>query len=163
MTVSDLIGAMAQEGKRKRESSKQAREDREALLLSKLQAESLQAHGHPLDTSKKALVEKNAKLITGWQLVAARSMLGWGQVELAEKAHVSVETIHLMESHAGEVVKSNVDFLVAVVNALKNAGVIFIEGGIQVAQVLAVDDSAAEMEPRRSAETLRRVPKNRIL
>jgi DNA-binding XRE family transcriptional regulator len=105
---------MTQQDKRKRKSSKQAREDREALLLSKLQAEFLKAHGHALDTSKKALIEKNAKLITGWQLVAARSMLGWGQVELAEKARVSIETIHLMESHAGEVIiKSNADLFVA--------------------------------------------------
>src|SRR5712672_4117012 len=118
-------------GKR-RKSSNQAKSDREALLLSKLQAESLKAHGSPLDTPKEAPVETKAKLITGWQLVAARSMLGWGQVNLAGKAHVSVETIRLMESYAGEVVNYNADSLLGVIEALKTAGVNFIEGGVQV-------------------------------
>jgi hypothetical protein len=48
----------------RRKSSKQAKEDREALLLSKLQAESLKAHGDPMDTPKKAPAKKKAKMST---------------------------------------------------------------------------------------------------
>lgn len=84
--------------------------------------------------------------ITGWQLVAARSMLGWDEVELSKKAHVPIGTIRLMESFAGEVVNCSADSLLGVIEALKTGGVIFIEGGVQVAQVVAVEDSALEKQ-----------------
>jgi len=47
-------------GKR-RKSPKQAKEDREVLLISKLQTESLKVHGDPLDTPKKAPAKKKGK------------------------------------------------------------------------------------------------------
>jgi hypothetical protein len=47
-------------GKR-RKSSKQAKADRESLLLSKLQAESLKVHGDPLDTPNKAKASAKTK------------------------------------------------------------------------------------------------------
>jgi hypothetical protein len=47
-------------GKR-RKSAKQATQDREELLASKLQTESLKVHGDPLDTPNKTLGKKKAK------------------------------------------------------------------------------------------------------
>jgi hypothetical protein len=47
-------------GKR-RKSAKQAKSDRDALLVSKLQTESLKVHGDPLDPPKKAAAKKKGK------------------------------------------------------------------------------------------------------
>jgi hypothetical protein len=47
-------------GKR-RKSPKQAKEDREVLLISKLQTESLKVHGDPLDLPKTAPAKKKGR------------------------------------------------------------------------------------------------------
>jgi hypothetical protein len=46
---------------KRRKSSKQTREGRETLLISKLQARSLKVHGDPLDPPKKAPAKKKGK------------------------------------------------------------------------------------------------------
>jgi hypothetical protein len=53
-----------------------------------------------------------------------------------------------MESYDSDVVNCNAASLLGVIKALKTGGVIFIEGGIQVAQGISVKDSAPEAEPR---------------
>ncbi|PWE52425.1 transcriptional regulator [Metarhizobium album] len=69
--------------------------------------------------------------ISGYQLAAARALIGIGQVELAEKASVSAPTLRRMESSEGEVkgMKNNV---AAVVRALADLGVEFIEDGVRL-------------------------------
>jgi hypothetical protein len=53
--MENLRELLVEDSKGKRpKSSKQAKADRQALLPSKLQAESLKVHGDPLDTPKKA-------------------------------------------------------------------------------------------------------------
>jgi hypothetical protein len=86
-------------------------------------------------------------------------MLGWGQVELAKKAHIHIGTIRLMELYAGEVVNYNADSLLGVIEALKTGGVNFIEGGVQVAQVIAVEDSALQAKPKMVSEKVARSSK----
>jgi hypothetical protein len=46
-----------------RKTAKQAKQDREALLISKLQTESMKVHGDPLDTPNKTLGKKKAKSV----------------------------------------------------------------------------------------------------
>ena len=47
-------------------------------------AESCNIHANPLKHEEGAGAGIKLMLITGWQLVAARSMLGWGDIELAK-------------------------------------------------------------------------------
>jgi DNA-binding XRE family transcriptional regulator len=68
--------------------------------------------------------------ITGYQIKAARSLVGMEQVALAEKAGVSANTIRNMEAYGAERVKVRTDTLDAVTDALKASGVIFIDEGM---------------------------------
>jgi transcriptional regulator with XRE-family HTH domain len=69
------------------------------------------------------------------QIRAARSMLGWSQVQLATKAGVAHMTIRRLEAGFG-IVRGTVDSLYRVQSALEDAGVLFLspdaEGGIGV-------------------------------
>jgi predicted transcriptional regulator len=103
--------------------------------------------------------EWNVMAITGRQLAAARSMLGWGHAELAKKARVSVSLIRRMESYAGEAINGNAESLLAIVEALKTGGVHFIEGGVQVAQVIAIEDPVPEAKPKTVRTKIARSPK----
>lgn len=66
--------------------------------------------------------------MTSGQMRAARALLGIDQRELAEIAGLSVPTIQRMESSDGTV-RSNVESLVKVVDALSRAGVDLIDDG----------------------------------
>ncbi|PWE55430.1 hypothetical protein DEM27_15345 [Metarhizobium album] len=67
--------------------------------------------------------------ITGFQIRAARSLIGMEQIALAEKAGVSANTIRNMEAFGAERVKVRTDTLDAVVDALNSAGVIIVDEG----------------------------------
>jgi len=69
--------------------------------------------------------------ISGKQLAAARALLGIGQVDLAKAANISAPTLRRMEASKGmaEGMKNNV---AAVVSALEERNVEFIEGGVRV-------------------------------
>ena len=61
-------------------------------------------------------------MITAAQLRAARSLLGIGQRELAERAGLSLPTVQRMEASEG-VVRGNVDSLMKLVDALSLSGI----------------------------------------
>jgi transcriptional regulator with XRE-family HTH domain len=61
-------------------------------------------------------------MITAAQLRAARSLLGIGQRELAERAGLSLPTVQRMEASEG-VVRGNVDSLMKLVDALSVSGI----------------------------------------
>ena len=65
--------------------------------------------------------------ISGNQIKAARALIGMEQSELSEKAGVSVNTIRNMEAKGMGVVRVRLDTLYRVQDALKAAGVIFVE------------------------------------
>ena len=67
-------------------------------------------------------------MITAQQMRAARALLGIDQRRLAELAGVSLPTIQRMEASDGTV-RSNVDSLMKVVNALERAGIELIAEG----------------------------------
>jgi hypothetical protein len=72
--------------------------------------------------------------ITGRQIAAARTLLGLGQADLAERSLISAPTLKRMEASEGfaEGIPNNV---VAVRRALESAGVIFLDengGGVGV-------------------------------
>jgi predicted transcriptional regulator len=67
-------------------------------------------------------------MITAGQMRAARALLGIDQRRLAELAGLSLPTIQRMEASGGTV-RSNVESLVKVVEALKQAGVDLIDSG----------------------------------
>lgn len=67
-------------------------------------------------------------MITAQQMRAARALLGMDQRRLAELAQVSLPTIQRMEASEGTV-RSNVDSLMKVVNALEHAGIELIAEG----------------------------------
>lgn len=67
--------------------------------------------------------------ITGFQIKAARTLIGMEQIQLAEKAGVSANTIRNMEAFGAERVKVRTDTLDAVTDALRGAGVMFIDEG----------------------------------
>jgi len=69
-------------------------------------------------------------MITAAQIKAARALLGWDQVRLAKEAGLSLPTIQRMEASEGNV-RSNVDSLVKVVEALDRAGVELLAEGAQ--------------------------------
>lgn len=62
------------------------------------------------------------------QLKAARALLGWSQVDLAEAlgGQVSLPTIKRIEASDGELA-GRADTITAIVGALEKAGVIFLE------------------------------------
>jgi predicted transcriptional regulator len=65
-------------------------------------------------------------IVTGEQLRAGRALVRLEQPELAKRANVSLGTVKRMEATVGPI-SANVLTLNAVVNALKAAGVIFVE------------------------------------
>lgn len=67
-------------------------------------------------------------MITGAQLRAARALIGIDQRELAQRSNLSVPTIQRMESSDG-VVRSNVDSLMKLIDALANSGIELIDEG----------------------------------
>ena len=73
--------------------------------------------------------------MTGTQIRAARVLLEMEQVELAERASVSINTVRNMEAKGGQVVRVRLDTLIKVQKALEDAGVEFIPkngGGVGV-------------------------------
>jgi transcriptional regulator with XRE-family HTH domain len=69
-------------------------------------------------------------MITAAQIKAARALLGWDQARLAKEAGLSLPTIQRMEASEGNV-RSNVDSLVKVIEALDRAGVELLAEGAQ--------------------------------
>jgi predicted transcriptional regulator len=70
-------------------------------------------------------VEREAIVITSFQMRAARALLGIDQKTLAELAGVSLPTIQRMEASAGTV-RGVIETLTKVVDALDRAGVALI-------------------------------------
>jgi len=67
-------------------------------------------------------------MITGAQLRAARALIGIDQRALAQRSGLSVPTIQRMESSGG-VVRSNVDSLMKLIDALAASGIELIDEG----------------------------------
>jgi predicted transcriptional regulator len=67
-------------------------------------------------------------MITAAQMRAARALLGIGQRQLAELSDLSLPTIQRMEASDG-VVRGNVDSLMKLVGALREAGIALIDAG----------------------------------
>jgi transcriptional regulator with XRE-family HTH domain len=67
-------------------------------------------------------------MITAPQLRAARALLGIDQIELAERAQLSLPTIQRMETSGG-LIRGNVDSLMKVIRALEELGVEIIGEG----------------------------------
>jgi transcriptional regulator with XRE-family HTH domain len=65
--------------------------------------------------------------VSGNQIKAARALIGMEQAELAQKSDVSVNTIRNMEAASSDLVRVRSDTLFRVQNALRTAGVIFID------------------------------------
>jgi transcriptional regulator with XRE-family HTH domain len=68
-------------------------------------------------------------LTTGYQLKAARALVGMEQSDLAERAGVSVNTVRKMEWRAAETLTSGLDTIKRVQAALEAAGVEFLNHG----------------------------------
>jgi transcriptional regulator with XRE-family HTH domain len=68
-------------------------------------------------------------LTTGYQLRAARSLVGMDQRTLAARAKVNVNTIAGMEKRGGETLTSGLDTIRAVMAALEAEGVEFLNDG----------------------------------
>lgn len=66
--------------------------------------------------------------MTSAQIRAARAMLDWSQVKLAEESGVSVETIKRLERMAGAIEATKVVTLDAIRNALVAGGIEFTNG-----------------------------------
>ena len=67
-------------------------------------------------------------MITANQLRAARALLSIDQRQMAEQADLSVPTIQRMESSDG-VIRSNVDSLMKLIDALSASGIQLINDG----------------------------------
>lgn len=67
-------------------------------------------------------------LTTGYQLKAARALIGMEQIELSKRCGVSVTTIRTMEARGPEILTSGLDTITKVQRALEEAGVDFIGG-----------------------------------
>jgi transcriptional regulator with XRE-family HTH domain len=65
--------------------------------------------------------------VSGNQIKAARALIGMEQAELADKAGVSINTVRNMEAAGADEVRVRSDTLFRVQEALKAAGVIFVE------------------------------------
>ena len=68
------------------------------------------------------------------QIKAARSLLGWSQISLAEQSDVALQTLKRMESGEG-IVRANAENAWKVQKTLENAGIEFIPpngGGVGV-------------------------------
>jgi len=67
-------------------------------------------------------------LATGVQVRAARAMLRWDAAQLAVAAGVAESDIAFIEAHDGAPPPSDID-LAAIVRALEEGGVVFLDGG----------------------------------
>ncbi len=65
-------------------------------------------------------------MIGAEQMRAARGLIGWSQSRLAEASGLAVSTIKRMEG-VGSTLKSSVENVLKVQQALEDAGVIFID------------------------------------
>ena len=65
-------------------------------------------------------------MITGGQLRAARGLIEWNQITLAEKSGVALSTIRRMEGERG-LLRSSAENVLKVQQALETAGIIFID------------------------------------
>ena len=65
-------------------------------------------------------------MITGGQLRAARGLIEWKQITLAEKSGLALSTIRRMEGERG-LLRSSAENVLKVQQALEDAGVIFID------------------------------------
>jgi len=63
-------------------------------------------------------------MMTGNQIRAARSLIGWSQAQVAEKANLSIPTVKRAEGQ-GAVIASP-DSIAAIRAALEGAGVVFL-------------------------------------
>src|SRR3546814_6986019 len=70
----------------------------------------------------RCFIHHEDSMITSQQMRAARALLGIDQRQLAALANVSLPTIQRMEASDGQV-RSVVDTLVKVINALETAGI----------------------------------------
>lgn len=68
-------------------------------------------------------------LTTGNQLKAARALAGIDQGELARRAGVNINTISSMEKRGAEILTSGLDTIKAVMAALENLGIEFLNHG----------------------------------
>lgn len=68
-------------------------------------------------------------LTTGYQLKAARALVGMEQADLADRAAVSVNTIRKMEAKGAATLSSGLDTIKRVQSALEAAGVEFLNHG----------------------------------
>ena len=95
-------------------------------------------------------------MITSQQMRAARALLGIDQRELAALAKVSLPTIQRMEASDGQV-RSVVDTLVKVINALESAGIEIIGENATsngVGRGVRLKETAAGRQPRRVLSVL---------
>ncbi|AMK22735.1 MULTISPECIES: helix-turn-helix domain-containing protein [unclassified Sphingobium] len=95
-------------------------------------------------------------MITSQQMRAARALLGIDQRQLAALAGVSLPTIQRMEASDGQV-RSVVDTLVKVINALEIAGVEIIgENAVSngIGRGVRLKETAAGKQPRRTLSML---------
>jgi len=67
-------------------------------------------------------------MINAAQMRAARGLVGWSQTKLAEAAGLALSTIKRMESERGPL-RSSAENVLKVQNALRRAGVVFIDQG----------------------------------
>ncbi len=67
--------------------------------------------------------------ITGNQIKAARSLVGMGQQQLADAAKIGINTVRNMEATAANRIRVRSDTLDAIVDALKDWGVVLIDEG----------------------------------
>ena len=74
------------------------------------------------------------------QIKAARSLLGWDQFELCKRAGVSISTVRRLEASEG-FIEAHYGTVVKVCDALKCAGIHFIDGPNYGVQLTKRDDS----------------------
>jgi transcriptional regulator with XRE-family HTH domain len=68
-------------------------------------------------------------VITGRQIRAARALLGWSPMDLAARAKLSYATIQRAEAAEGNVPNTKGGNLHAIEQALRAAGIVFLDGG----------------------------------
>jgi transcriptional regulator with XRE-family HTH domain len=69
-------------------------------------------------------------LPSGYQLRAARSLIGWSQTDLAKASHVDHTTIGRLEKAGDSQISAQPRTLQAIVHALEKAGVEFTDTGV---------------------------------
>jgi transcriptional regulator with XRE-family HTH domain len=93
-------------------------------------------------------------MITAPQLRAARALLGIDQIELAERAQLSLPTIQRMETSGG-LIRGNVHSLMRVIEALEALGVELIaEGGTSALGGRGVRLRDREVRPKAAPMTV---------